>query len=175
MNAIDTVPTSAPARSAAAPSPVTRHADPAIAEIFARAEHRAGEMDIEYAGAVTPEEAYRLHAAGAARLVDVRTRQEWELVGHVAGAPLVEWRGYRQQRPNPLFLDELAAVARRDEPVLFLCRSGVRSHHAADLAARAGFRHAYNVLEGFEGDLDPDRKRGSLGGWRHAGLPWVQS
>jgi rhodanese-related sulfurtransferase len=175
VNAIDTVPTSAPARSAAAPSPVTRHADPAIAEIFARAEHRAGEMDIEYAGAVTPEEAYRLHAAGAARLVDVRTRQEWELVGHVAGAPLVEWRGYRQQRPNPLFLDELAAVARRDEAVLFLCRSGVRSHHAADLAARAGFRHAYNVLEGFEGDLDPDRKRGSLGGWRHAGLPWVQS
>ena len=132
-------------------------------------------MDIEYAGAVTPEEAYRLHAAGAARIVDVRTRQEWELVGHVPGVPLVEWRGYRQQRPNPLFLDELATLVHPDEPVLFLCRSGVRSHHAADLAARAGYRHAYNVLEGFEGELDPDRKRGSVGGWRHAGLPWVQS
>jgi rhodanese-related sulfurtransferase len=158
-----------------APSPVTRPADPSVADIFARAGHRAGEMDLEYAGAVTPEEAWRLQAAGAARIVDVRTRQEWELVGHVPGVPLVEWRGYREQRPNPDFLEQLAAVARRDEPVLFLCRSGVRSHHAADLAARAGYHHAYNVLEGFEGDLDPDRKRGSLGGWRRAGLPWVQS
>jgi rhodanese-related sulfurtransferase len=174
VNALHTLESKPPV-ALSAPSPVTRHADPAIAEIFARAEHRAGEMDIEYAGAVTPEEAYRLHAAGAARIVDVRTRQEWELVGHVAGVPLVEWRGYREQRPNALFLEQLASVAHRDEPVLFLCRSGVRSHHAADLAARAGYRHAYNVLEGFEGDLDPDRKRGHLGGWRHAGLPWVQS
>jgi rhodanese-related sulfurtransferase len=174
VNALNTVEAQGPAH-AAAPSPVTRHGDPAIAEIFARAEHRAGEMDVEYAGAVTPEEAHRLYTAGAARIVDVRTRQEWELVGHVPGVPLVEWRGYREQRPNPLFIEQLAALVHRDEPVLFLCRSGVRSHHAADLAARAGYRHAYNVLEGFEGDLDPDRKRGSLGGWRHAGLPWVQS
>ena len=175
MNAIDALQAKSALPAAPAPAPVTRHRDPEIAAIFARAEHRAGEMDVEYAGAVTPEEAYRLQAAGAARIVDVRTRQEWELVGHVPGVPLVEWRGYREQRPNPLFLEQLATLVHRDEPVLFLCRSGVRSHHAADLAARGGFRHAYNVLEGFEGDLDPDRKRGSLGGWRHAGLPWVQS
>jgi len=63
----------------------------------------------------------------------------------------------------------------RDETVLFLCRSGVRSHHAAEAAARAGFKRAYNVLEGFEGDLDCTRRRGTLGGWRAAGLPWEQS
>jgi rhodanese-related sulfurtransferase len=164
----------APPRSERGPAPLTRHDDPAIGAIFARAEERAGEMDLEYAGAVTPREAWALQAAGAARIVDVRTRIEWELVGHVPGVPLVEWRAYREQRPNPRFLEELDAVANRDEPVLFLCRSGVRSHHAADLAARAGFRHAYNVLEGFEGDLGPDHKRGQ-NGWRHAALPWVQS
>ena len=59
--------------------------------------------------------------------------------------------------------------------MLFLCRSGVRSHHAAEAAARAGFKRAYNVLEGFEGDLDCTRRRGTLGGWRAAGLPWEQS
>jgi hypothetical protein len=42
-------------------------------------------------------------------------------------------------------------------------------------AAQAGFTRAYNILEGFEGDLDDDRRRGTLGGWRRAGLPWVQS
>src|SRR5262249_58976694 len=117
VNALKTVAAQTPAPSAP-PSPVTRHADPAIAEIFARAEHRAGEMDVEYAGAVTPEEAHRLSAAGAARIVDVRTRQEWELVGHVPGVPLVEWRGYREQRPNPQFIEQLATLVHRDEPVL---------------------------------------------------------
>jgi len=144
-------------------------------EIFERAAERAGAQDLEYAGAVTPEEAWRLYAAKAAKLIDVRTRPEWEFVGHVPGVPLIEWRSYGAERPNAEFVQELEKVAARDEPVLFLCRSGVRSHHAADLAARAGYRRAYNVLEGFEGDLDPERHRGLAGGWRHAGLPWTQT
>ena len=63
---------------------------------------------------------------------------------------------------------------RRDTTLLFLCRSAVRSHHAAASAATAGFSHAFNVLEGFEGDGDDRRQRGHLGGWRKAGLPWIQ-
>jgi rhodanese-related sulfurtransferase len=58
---------------------------------------------------------------------------------------------------------------------MFLCRSGVRSHYAADAVTRAGWREAYNVLEGFEGDKDTQHHRNSVGGWRKAGLPWVQS
>jgi rhodanese-related sulfurtransferase len=141
--------------------------------IFERAARRGRELG--YAGAVTPEEAWLLQRAGAATIVDVRTRAEWELVGHVPGTPLVEWRRYGEESPNPGFLDELDDIASRDEPLLFLCRSGVRSHHAAQAAAQAGFARAYNILEGFEGDLDDDRRRGTLGGWRRAGLPWVQS
>jgi len=58
-------------------------------------------------------------------------------------------------------------------PVLFICRSGARSHNAAMLANQAGYE-AYNVLEGFEGDRDPQGHRNTVGGWRAAGLPWVQ-
>ena len=49
----------------------------------------------------------------------------------------------------------------------------------AQLVARylekAGFAEVYNVLEGFEGPLDENRHRGTLGGWRNAGLPWEQT
>jgi rhodanese-related sulfurtransferase len=63
---------------------------------------------------------------------------------------------------------------RPERPVLFLCRSGVRSAAAAEAAARAGYAHAYNVTEGFEGPLDADGHRG-VSGWKAAGLPWRQS
>jgi len=58
--------------------------------------------------------------------------------------------------------------------LLFLCRSGARSHAAAEAAHDAGHEGAYNVLEGFEGDLDEHKQRGARGGWRKAGLPWIQ-
>jgi len=58
---------------------------------------------------------------------------------------------------------------------MFLCRSGARSHAAAAAAAQAGYSQSYNVLQGFEGDKDTSGHRNSLGGWRVAGLPWVQS
>ena len=109
-----------------------------------------------------------------ARIVDVRTQPEWEFVGRVPDAPLVEWRRYGEAGPNTDFVAELSRHAAREDAILFLCRSGVRSHHAAEVAARAGFARVFNVLEGFEGDLDNERRRGKLGGWRAAGLPWEQ-
>ena len=39
---------------------------------------------------------------------------------------------------------------------MFLCRSGARSHAAAIAATQAGWKEAYNILEGFEGDKDAD-------------------
>jgi rhodanese-related sulfurtransferase len=50
----------------------------------------------------------------------------------------------------------------------------VRSHQAAIAATQAGWKEAYNILEGFEGDKDANGHRGTLGGWRKAGLPWIQ-
>ena len=132
-------------------------------------------MRYEIAGDVTPREAWALLRAGAARLVDVRTEAEWTYVGRVDGAPLVEWRSFGAEQPNPRFVEQLREASPPDVPVMFLCRSGVRSRAAAEVATRAGWRAALNVLEGFEGDLDDDGRRGAIGGWRKAGLPWSQT
>lgn len=149
--------------------------DPDAATLLERASARARAAGRPYHGDVTPAEAWALLRAGAARLVDVRTQAEWTYVGRVDGTPLVEWRLLGAQQPNPRFVEQLAEVAPRELPVMFLCRSGVRSQSAAKVATEAGWAAAFNVLEGFEGDLDDAQQRGRLGGWRHAGLPWVQS
>ncbi len=150
-------------------------ADAPSAALLGRAADRARDAGRPYFGDATPAEAWALHRAGAARLVDVRTQAEWLYVGRVEGVPLVEWRAFGAQHPNPRFVEDLAAVVPRDVPVLLLCRSGVRSQSAARVATDAGWTAAINVLEGFEGELDDAQRRGRLGGWRAAGLPWVQS
>lgn len=141
--------------------------------IKAAARERGARLNLPYAGALLPREAHALMQAGA-RLVDVRTQAELYWVGRVPGALPVEWNGYPGGQRNPLFLEQLAELVERDETVMFLCRSGGRSHDAAILATQAGFRECYNVLEGFEGDKDAQYHRNSVGGWRVAGLPWIQ-
>jgi len=163
-----------PAIDSAAGLPADDRADATPQAILERAAHRARHKGLPYAGEVTPPEAWALHCAGAARIIDVRTLAEWTYVGRVDGVPLVEWRSFGASQPNPAFVEQLRAHAPADRPVLFLCRSAVRSHAAALLAHGAGWT-TLNVLEGFEGDLDADARRGTLGGWRRAGLPWVQS
>lgn len=163
-----TRPSEAPAGGVSGPS------DELPEVILGRAAQRASDDGLPYAGALTPPEACALMQAGVATLVDVRTRFENEYVGRVPDAPLVEWKPLGAAQPNPRFLDELGAVADPSRPVMFLCRSGVRSHSAAIAATNAGYARAYNILEGFEGDLDAMGHRGSTG-WRKAGLPWVQS
>jgi len=138
------------------------------------AAERGREMGLTYAGALLPAEAHALMQAGA-KLVDVRTRPELAYVGSIPGSVAVEWQTYPGGRPNPEFLGQLAATVGKDVPVMFICRSGVRSHFAAESAMRAGWKETYNVLEGFEGDRDANQHRNSVGGWRKAGLPWTQS
>jgi rhodanese-related sulfurtransferase len=145
-----------------------------IDKIKQAAADRGKKMGLPYAGAVLPAEAHALMQAGA-KLVDVRTKPELAYVGKIPGSAAVEWQTYPGNRENPEFLGELAALVRKDEPVMFLCRSGARSHAAADAATRAGWKEAYNILEGFEGDKDAAQHRNTVGGWRKAGLPWVQS
>jgi rhodanese-related sulfurtransferase len=143
------------------------------AEILKLAQQRAADRGLPYAGALTPAEAHALwQAIPGACLVDVRTRAEWVWVGRIPGALEIEWNRYPGGTPNPDFLTELGEKAEPQAVVMFLCRSGARSHQAASLASQVGYQHAYNVLEGFEGDLDANGQRGKVGGWRHAGLPW---
>ncbi|WP_029291535.1 rhodanese-like domain-containing protein [Cellulomonas sp. HZM] len=130
-----------------------------------------------YAGDLTPQQSWDLLADDeSALLVDVRTDGEWRTIGVPDAAELggraafVEW--VTPQGPNRDFLAQLAdAGATAGRPVVFLCRSGVRSVAAAQAATAAGLGPAYNVLQGFEGDLGPDGERGHSG-WRADGLPW---
>ena len=135
---------------------------------------RAKKLGVPYAGALLPSEAHQLMQEGV-KLVDVRTRPELLYVGKVPGSLEVEWQTYPGSKPNPEFIGELAASTKKDEPVMFMCRSGARSHGAAEAAMRAGWKETYNVLEGFEGDKDSSGHRNAVNGWRKAGLPWVQS
>jgi rhodanese-related sulfurtransferase len=138
---------------------------------------------MSYAGDLTPQEAFSLlESRPEAILVDVRTRAEWSYVGvpdlSGVGRELVlsEWVTFPDGARNPQFLAEVEAVAAdKSVPVVFLCRSGVRSVAAAEAATAAGFTAAYNVTEGFEGPSDDAGHRGTAAGWKVRGLPWRQS
>ncbi|MES3025145.1 MAG: rhodanese-like domain-containing protein [Pseudomonadota bacterium] len=139
---------------------------------------RARTPDQPYAGAVTPQEAFTLlQADSKVKLVDVRTNAERDWVGRVDIAPgqhgAVEWSAWPGGAANPAFVAQLSAIAGKDDVILFLCRSGVRSRHAAKLATEHGFLHCFDILEGFEGDKDAAGHRKTVGGWCKAGLPWI--
>ena len=144
------------------------------ADILAEARVRAQREGLAYAGQVSPDEAWQLHSRGAAVIVDVRTDEERRFVGHVADTAHVPWATGSGMARNPRFLSDLEAVAPKDAVVLLLCRSGKRSHAAAEVAARAGYRQVLNITEGFEGDLDEAYHRNAINGWRVRGLPWTQ-
>ncbi len=136
---------------------------------------------MSYAGDVTPEQAWAaLSDRPDAVLVDVRTAAEWSYVGlpdlRSVGKDVVrvEWQRWPDGAVNAAFTDQLAQVGvDHDAPVFFLCRSGVRSVAAAEAATAAGWSHAHNVLDGFEGPHDEQHHR-TVSGWKVAGLPWVQ-
>jgi len=147
-----------------------------ISEILARAQARARESNLPYEGALTPAEAFAIMTlAPGAKLVDVRTRAEWDWIGKIPGTVQIEWSTYPSGQPNPNFIAEIKQQIDSESLTMFICRSGGRSHAAAALATEAGYRSSYNVLEGFQGDKDAAGHRDSIGGWRKAGLPWVQS
>jgi rhodanese-related sulfurtransferase len=146
-----------------------------LTDILNVARERAEALARPYKGELTPREAYDLLAlAPGAKLVDVRTRAEWDWVGRVPGAVEIEWNQYPGGTRNPNFVAELKRQVPADVPVLFLCRSGARSIGAAEAATEAGYGDCYNILEGFEGDKNPQGHRNTVGGWRKAGLPWIQ-
>ena len=126
-----------------------------------------------YAGDVPAELAWQWLQSGEAVLVDVRTDAEREWVGKVPGAIAVAWKQWPGMAANPNFDEQLRAAVPEGQKVVLLCRSGVRSVAAAQRATGLGIE-AYNILEGFEGDVDATGQRGHLGGWRKRGLPWNQ-
>ncbi|AVS81544.1 rhodanese [Paracidovorax avenae] len=142
------------------------------------AREHAQATGLPHAGGVAPPVAWRLHQQGLAVLVDVRSAEERKFVGHVPGSLHVPWATGTALTRNPRFARELEArlapYGGRNAVALLLCRSGKRSALAAQAATQAGFAAVFNVLEGFEGELDALQHRGGSDGWRFHGLPWVQ-
>ena len=143
--------------------------------VIERIKTRAIEAGLPYFGASTPIETKFIQLnASSAFIVDVRTRAEWIYVGSVPGSVQIEWQSFPTGELNSSFLDQLQQNVPDDAYVLFICRSGARSHAAASLASNAGFSKAINVIDGFEGDKDTSGHRGKTSGWKFSGLPWIQ-
>lgn len=139
-----------------------------------------------YAGDVTPEATWRMLGDRAdAVLVDVRTTAEWAYVGgpdlSSIGKPTVyvQWQAFPSMQVDPDFVARVAAQigdpsSSAARPLLFLCRSGVRSAAAARAMTAAGWSNCFNIVDGFEGPPDQGGHRGAKAGWKASGLPWVQ-
>ena len=147
----------------------------ALPEELAAIKAAAQSSNLAYAGGVPPALAWALFASGRAQLVDVRTGEERTFVGHVPGSGHVAWATGTALTRNPRFVRELESkIGGKDSVVLLLCRSGKRSVLAAEAATKGGLTNVFNVLEGFEGELDQQQQRGKADGWRFHQLPWVQ-
>jgi rhodanese-related sulfurtransferase len=125
-----------------------------------------------------PKEAHDyLKQSPNALLVDCRSEMEYLFVGHPTGALHVAWNDGPDWEVNPHFVGQvkkLAGTNHAHRPVVLICRSGNRSLDAGEALEKAGFTDVYNVLHGFEGDLDEKHRRNTQNGWRFEGLPWEQ-
>ena len=116
-------------------------------------------------------------------LVDVRSHMEFLFIGHPVGAVHIPWIDEPDWDINPNFVREIRQLLlggmthdghSKQVAVLLICRSGKRSKEAGDLLIQEGFENVYNIDQGFEGELDSEHHRCTLGGWRFEGLPWEQ-
>ncbi len=115
--------------------------------------------------------------------VDVRSDMEYLFIGHPKGAVNIPWIDEPDFVINPHFVRDirkliLGGVIDSPEhhaaPVLLICRSGKRSEEAGNLLIENGFKRVYNIEHGFEGELNDEHHRSTLGGWRFENLPWEQ-
>jgi len=118
-----------------------------------------------------------------ALLVDVRSNMEFLFIGHPVDALSIPWIDEPDWVINPHFAAEVRKLilgglehgsAGHNVPILLICRSGKRSMEAGKCLLSEGFHDVYNIAEGFEGELNDEHHRSTLGGWRFDGLPWNQ-
>jgi rhodanese-related sulfurtransferase len=125
---------------------------------------------------LAPKEAYDfLKANPDAVLIDVRSEMEYLFVGHPRDALLIPWQDGEYFELNPDFLGHVRKASSLNRPVVLICRSGKRSKIAGEFLEDHGLSEVYNVVHGFEGDLDNQRRWSRVNGWRFEGLPWEQT
>ncbi len=132
---------------------------------------------------ISPVEAQKLLEENpSAVLIDVRSAMEFLFVGHPKGAVHVAWIDEPDWKVDSAFSSHVRQVMLGGlncdgdscTPVVLICRSGKRSQEAGEALLKEGFNNVYNVLEGFEGELDEDHHRSTVDGWRFHNLPWEQ-
>jgi len=132
---------------------------------------------------ISPQEAFKmLNEKPNSLLIDVRSSMEFLFVGHPKGAVHIAWIDEPDWDINPHFATEirklvLGGVCAEDEhtpAIILICRSGKRSFEAGQLLLNSGLCNVYNIDEGFEGELNDQHQRSTLGGWRYHNLPWEQ-
>lgn len=143
---------------------------------------------------LTATEAYDFLKNNAKRslFIDVRDPMEIKLTGRPkmldANIPLgfanaVIWNNNSQQKSmirNPTFLEEVTQKIKekgltRNDPIIFLCRSGVRSAKAVNSMVSIGYTKVYSIIDGFEGDkaiYGPNTGKRTVNGWKNSNLPW---
>ena len=138
---------------------------------------------------VTAQEAYEIWQADQERikLLDVRTFEEYVLIGHAQMAmnvplafPTYKWdvgKGNYSVVANADFISHVQERFTPDDTILVMCRSGGRSAMAVNALAKAGFAKVYNIIDGFEGDKvdDPESIYHGMrmrNGWKIS-VPWT--
>ncbi len=134
---------------------------------------------------VTPTVAWNiLESEQDVVLIDVRSKMEYDYVGHPTRAINIPWQEPPSWQIEPEFVEKVCEQLKELNPnkdkledltLLTICRSGSRSAAAGEVLIDSGFKKVFNVVEGFEGDLDADQHRGTINGWRNHKLPWQQT
>ena len=145
---------------------------PKLNDVLNIAAARAAAKSLPYVGELVPHEAFEVLQQLETVLVDVRSKAELDLVGRIPNAVHIEWAFYPGMVANPEFAVQLQAQIDKNQTIVFMCRTGGRSHNAAVVASELGYK-AYNMLEGFEGEANAEKQRTLINGWKHAGLPWT--
>lgn len=90
----------------------------------------------------------RLMASGVP-VIDIRTAPEWQQSGIVPGSHLLTFFDERGQADPGAWLAAARNVAKANEPVIVICRTGNRTKAVSRfLSEQAGYATVYNVRSG---------------------------
>ncbi len=141
-------------------------------------------MSTDAITSITPAEAWQIVQDNPrALLIDVRSSMEYLFVGHPVGAVHIPWIDEPDWEINEHFSVEIRKLILggihenetiSSAPIILICRSGKRSLEAGRKLVEDGLTEVFNIDEGFEGELDENHQRSTVGGWRFRGLPWEQ-
>jgi len=115
--------------------------------------------------------------------IDVRSDMEYLFIRHPSGSVNIPWIEEPNWEVNPHFVRDVRKLVlggvidspeHHSVPILLICRSGNRSDEAGKLLVENGFKRVYNIVQGFEGELDDNHQRSRIAGWRFDNLPWEQ-